>query len=48
MGAFAGRASSIEATAAFRIENGEIRRVEMIEPSAPFHFHAPWGGLSGR
>ena len=48
MGAFAGRASSIEATEAFRIENGKIRRVEMIGPSAPFHFNSPWGGLTGR
>ena len=48
MGAFAGRASSIEATEAFKIENGKIRRVEMIGPSAPYHFNSPWGGLTGR
>lgn len=49
MGMFAGRASSIEATEAFRIENGKIRRVEMIGSSVPYHFNSAWpGGLSGR
>lgn len=49
MGAFAGRASSIEATEAFRIENGKIRRVEMIGSSVLYHFNSAWpGGLSGR
>ena len=47
MGAFAGRASSIEATEAFKIENGKIRRVEMIGGSVPYHLNSPWGGLSG-
>jgi hypothetical protein len=44
MSAFAGRAASIEATEAFKIENGEIRRIEMIGPSVPSF----WGVLSGR
>ncbi|HVZ23565.1 MAG TPA: hypothetical protein VG871_20975 [Vicinamibacterales bacterium] len=49
MGMFAGRASSIEVTEAFRIENGLIRRVEMIGASVPYHFNSAWpGGLSGR
>jgi hypothetical protein len=48
MSAFAGRASSIEATEAFKIENGEIRRIEMIGPSVPYHLSSAWGGLSGR
>jgi hypothetical protein len=48
MGAFAGRASSIEATEAFKIENGKIRRIEMIGPSVPYHLNSAWGGLSGR
>lgn len=47
MSAFAGRASSIEATEAFKIENGLIRRIEMIGPSVPFHLNSAWGGLSG-
>jgi hypothetical protein len=45
MGAFAGRASSIEATEAFKIEGGKIRRVEMVGGSAPYHLNSPWGGL---
>ncbi len=48
MSAFAGRASSIEATEAFKIENGKIRRIEMIGPSVPYHLNSAWGGLSGR
>jgi len=46
--AFAGRASSIEVTEAFKIENGKIRRIEMIGPSAAYHLNSPWGGASGR
>ena len=42
------RPSSILVTEAFLIENGKIRRVEMIGPSAPYHLNSPWpGGLSG-
>ena len=49
MSQFAGRASSIEVTEAFRIENGKIRRVEMIGSSAPYHMTPGWpGGISGR
>jgi len=49
MSAFAGRASSIEVTEAFRIENNQIRRVEMIGSSVPYHFNSAWpGGLSGK
>jgi hypothetical protein len=48
MSAFAGRQSSIDVTEAFRIENGLIRRVEMIGSSVPFHPSSAWpGGLSG-
>jgi len=32
---------------AFLIENGKIRRVEMIGPSAFYHLRSPWGGISG-
>jgi hypothetical protein len=43
------RPSSILVTEAFLIENGKIRRVEMIGPSVPYHFNGAWpGGLSGR
>ena len=49
MRAFAGRASSIDVTEAFRIEKGLIRRVEMIGSSISFHPDSAWpGGLSGR
>jgi len=49
MSGFAGRASSIHVTEAFRIENGLIRRVEMIGTSVPYHFNSTWGPvLSGK
>src|SRR5688572_18129362 len=41
------RPSSILVTEAFLIEDGKIRRVEMIGPSAVYHMNSPWGGLSG-
>ncbi len=42
------RPSSLLVTEAFLIEDGKIRRVEMIGPSVPYHMASPWGGLSGR
>jgi hypothetical protein len=42
------RPSSILVTEAFLIENGKIRRVEMVGPSATYHMNCPWpGSLSG-
>ncbi len=42
------RPSSILVTEAFLIENGKIRRVEMIGPSATYHLNSGWpGSLSG-
>jgi hypothetical protein len=42
------RPSSILVTEAFLIENGKIRRVEMVGPSAFYHLNSAWpGGLSG-
>ena len=41
------RPSSILVTEAFLIEDGKIRRVEMIGPAAFYHINSPWGGLSG-
>lgn len=42
------RPSSILVTEAFLIENGKIRRVEMVGPSVPYHLNSPWpGALSG-
>ncbi|HEX4997775.1 MAG TPA: hypothetical protein VFY29_06095, partial [Terriglobia bacterium] len=49
MRSFAGRKSSIDVTEAFRIEDGLIRRVEMIGSGITFHPTSAWpGGLSGR
>lgn len=42
------RPGSILVTEAFLIENGKIRRVEMIGPASFYHLNSPWpGGLSG-
>ena len=42
------RPSSILVTEAFLIENGKIRRVEMVGPGALYHINSPWpGGRSG-
>jgi len=42
------RPSSILVTEAFLIENGKIRQVEMVGPSAQYHMNSAWpGGLSG-
>ena len=42
------RPSSILVSEAFLIENGKIRRVEMVGPSVPYHLNSAWpGGLSG-
>jgi hypothetical protein len=43
------RPSSILVTEAFLIENGKIRRVEMIGPSSTYNLNSAWpGGLSGK
>ena len=42
------RPASILVTEAFLIENGKIRRVEMVGPGVTYHLNSPWpGGLSG-
>jgi hypothetical protein len=42
------RPSSILVTEAFLIENGKIRRVEMVGPGVIYHLNSPWpGSLSG-
>jgi hypothetical protein len=42
------RPSSILLSEAFLIENGKIRRVEMVGPSVTYHLNSAWpGGLSG-
>ena len=41
-------ARSAGAREAFLIEDGKIRRVEMIGPGTLYHMNSPWpGGLSG-
>jgi hypothetical protein len=43
------RPSSILVSEAFLIENGKIRRVEMVGPSVTYHLNSAWpGGLSGK
>jgi hypothetical protein len=43
------RPSSILVSEAFLIENGKIRRVEMVGPSVSYHLNSAWpGGLSGK
>ena len=41
------RPSSILVSEAFLIENGKIRRVEMVGPGVIYHLNSPWGGISG-
>jgi len=41
------RPGSILVTEAFLIDDGKIRRVEMIGPAAVYHINSPWGGLTG-
>jgi hypothetical protein len=42
------RPTSILVTEAFLIEEGKIRRVEMVGPGVLYHMNSPWpGGLSG-
>ena len=49
MSSLAGRTSSILVTEASRIENNQIRRVEMIGTGVPYHFNSSWGPvLSGK
>jgi len=40
------RPSSILVSEAFLIENGKIRRVEMVGPSVPYHLNSAWAAAS--
>ena len=42
------RPSSIEVTEAFKIENGKIRRVEMVGSSVPYHLESRLGRRTKR
>ncbi len=42
------RPSSIEGTEAFKVQNGQIHRIEMVGSGLPYHLHSPWGGISDK
>jgi hypothetical protein len=43
------RPSSLEVTEAFKIENGKLRRIEMVGSGLPYHLNPAWeGGVSDR
>ena len=42
------RPSSLEVTEAFKIENGKIRRIEMVGSGLQYHLNSAWGGISDK
>ena len=42
------RPSSIEVTEVFKIENGKIRRIEMVGSGLQYHLNSAWGGISDK
>ena len=42
------RPSSIEVTEVFKIENGKIRRIEMVGAGLQYHLNSAWGGISDK
>jgi hypothetical protein len=42
------RPSSHEVTEAFKIENGKIRRIEMVGSGLQYHLNSAWGGISDK
>ena len=42
------RPSSLEVTEAFRIEDGKIRRIEMVGSGLQYHLNSAWGGISDK
>lgn len=42
------RPSSIEGTEAFKVQNGQIHRIEMVGSGLPYHLNSPWGGISDK
>jgi len=43
------RPSSLEVTEAFKIENGKLRRIEMVGSGLPYHLNPAWeGGVSDK
>jgi hypothetical protein len=48
MGNIFNRPSSLEVTEAFKIENGKIRRIEMVGSGLQYHLNSAWGGISDK
>ncbi|MBZ5694301.1 MAG: hypothetical protein LAN36_02955 [Acidobacteriia bacterium] len=42
------RPSSIEVSEVFKIENGKIRRIEMVGSGLQYHLNSAWGGISDK
>jgi hypothetical protein len=42
------RPSSLEVTEAFKIEDGKIRRIEMVGSGLQYHLNSAWGGISDK
>jgi hypothetical protein len=42
------RPSSIEVSEVFKIENGKIRRIEMVGAGLQYHLNSAWGGISDK
>jgi hypothetical protein len=42
------RPSSIEGTEAFKVQNGQIHRIQMVGSGLPYHLNSPWGGISDK
>ena len=48
MGNIFNRPSSLEVTEAFKIDNGLIRRIEMVGSGLQYHLNSAWGGISDK
>jgi hypothetical protein len=48
MGTIFNRPSSLEVTEAFKIDNGLIRRIEMVGSGLQYHLNSAWGGISDK
>ncbi|MGA3293256.1 MAG: hypothetical protein ABSE45_04635 [Candidatus Acidiferrales bacterium] len=42
------RPSSLEVTEAFKIQDGKIRRIEMVGSGLQYHLNSAWGGISDK
>lgn len=48
MGNIFNRPTSLEVTEAFKIEDGKIRRIEMVGSGLMYHLNSAWGGISDK